>query len=252
MLSPASRESLGAFQADVSEISELPPADASELIQTAVKGFDAYAAKRDMRVRPDARSAIDQARDPGRIADMISPYLVLPLRDKQVLLETIDAVARLRQVTALMDGASAPPPSAELERTLSRAVAEADQRQHGHATLEHLLLALTEDKDAAAVMQGCGVDLAVLRDELNRYFDTTFEKPAKGPADAKRTAAFEGVAQSAAMEAWEEGRGAVTGADVLVHLFAKWKSPAMQRLAHQRMTQRDALDFIEKGIVKQR
>ena len=54
------------------------------------------------------------------------------------------------------------------------------------------------------------------------------------------------------MEAWEEGRSAVTGADVLVHLFAEWKSPAMQRLAHQRMTQRDALDFIEKGSVKQR
>ena len=176
----------GTFQADVREISERPLADASELIQTAVKGFEGYAAKRDIRVHPASRSALDQARDPGRIADIISPYLVLPLRDKQVLLETIDAVARLRQVSALMDGASAPPPSAELERTLSRAVAEADQRQHGHATLEHLLRALTEDKDAAAVMQGCGVDLAVLRDELDRYFDTTFEKPAKGPADARR------------------------------------------------------------------
>jgi len=242
----------GAFQADASEISERPLADASELIQAAVKGFEAFAAKRDIRVHPATRSALNQARDPGQIADVISPYLVLPLRDKQVLLGTIDAVARLRQVSALMSGASAPPPSAELEQTLSRAVAEANQRQHGHATLEHLLLALTEDKAAAAVMQGCGVDLAVLRDELDRYVDTAFEKPAKGTVDAKPSAAFLRVTQRAAMEAWEESRSAVTGADVLVHLFAEWNSPAMQRLAHQRMTQRDALDFIKKSIVKQR
>lgn len=239
----------GAFQADVSEISEPPLADASELVQAAVKGFEAYATKRAIRVHPAARLALDQARDPGRIADIISPHLELPLRDKQVLLATIEAVARLRQVSAAMDGASAPPPSAELERTLSRAVADANQRQHEHATLEHLLLALSEDKDAAPVMQGCGVDLAALRDELGRYVDAAFEKQA---ADAKPTAAFRRVAHRAAMEAWEEGRGAVTGADVLVHLFAEWKSPAMQRLAHQRMTQRDALDFIEKGGVKQR
>src|SRR5262249_13705811 len=157
----------------------------------------------------------------GRIADIISPYLVLPLRDKQVLLGTVDAVARLRQVSAQMDGASAPPPSAELERTLSRAMAQANQRQHEYATLEHLLLALTEDNDAATVMQGCGVDLAVLRDDLGRYVDTAFEK--QDTADAKPTAAVRRVQHRAVMEAWEAGRSAVTGADVLVHLFAEWQ-----------------------------
>jgi ATP-dependent Lon protease len=242
----------GAYQADVGEISEEPVADASVLIQMAVKRFDSYATKRDLRLRPATRSAIDQTRDPGRIADIISPYLVLPLRDKQILLETIDPVARLQRVDALINGASAPPPSAELAQTLSRAVTDAGQRRHAHATLEHMLLALTDDKDAAGVMQGCGVDLAVLRDDLTRYVDATFEKQAAGPTGAKPSAAFLRVSESAAMEAWEEGRKAVTGADVLIHLFAEWKSPAVQQLVRQRMTQKDALNFIEKDVAKRR
>ena len=49
-----------------------------------------------------------------------------------------------------------------LEKTLHAALASAAERHHEYATLEHLLLALVDDPDAAEVMQACGVDLAEL------------------------------------------------------------------------------------------
>jgi len=42
--------------------------------------------------------------------------------------------------------------SRNLEKSLHRALAYANERRHEYATLEHLLLALTEDQDALAVL----------------------------------------------------------------------------------------------------
>ena len=53
--------------------------------------------------------------------------------------------------------------SRNLEETLHRAVAYANQRRHEYATLEHLLLSLTDDQEAAGVMRACDVDLAALK-----------------------------------------------------------------------------------------
>ena len=49
--------------------------------------------------------------------------------------------------------------SRSLEESLHRAVAYANERKHEYATLEHLLLSLVDDQDAAAVMRACNVDL---------------------------------------------------------------------------------------------
>ena len=49
--------------------------------------------------------------------------------------------------------------SRNLEQTLHRALALANERRHEYATLEHLLLALIDDADAASVMRACGVDV---------------------------------------------------------------------------------------------
>ena len=38
-------------------------------------------------------------------------------------------------------------------------MAYANQRKHEYATLEHLLLSLVDDEDAAGVMRACDVDL---------------------------------------------------------------------------------------------
>ena len=62
--------------------------------------------------------------------------------------------------------------SRNLEQTLHRALAEANARHHEYAMLEHLLLAMTEDQDAVAVLKACSVDLVKLRKDLSDYIDT--------------------------------------------------------------------------------
>src|SRR4029077_14013988 len=62
--------------------------------------------------------------------------------------------------------------SRELELTLHRALVHAEERGHVYATLEHLLFALIDDGDAAAVMKACHVDFGVLKEHLDNYIDT--------------------------------------------------------------------------------
>jgi ATP-dependent Clp protease ATP-binding subunit ClpA len=63
--------------------------------------------------------------------------------------------------------------SRSLEQALHRALALANERHHEYATLEHLLLALVDDQDAAAVMRACSVDLDTLRRNLVDYIDAS-------------------------------------------------------------------------------
>ena len=61
--------------------------------------------------------------------------------------------------------------SRNLEQTLHRALSLASERRHEYATLEHLLLGLADDTDAATVLRACGVDLDKLRSDLAEFLD---------------------------------------------------------------------------------
>ena len=61
--------------------------------------------------------------------------------------------------------------SRNLEKTLRHAVALANDRQHEYATLEHLLMALTDDEDATATLKACAVEIDRLRANLNDFLD---------------------------------------------------------------------------------
>jgi len=88
------------YLADIADISEGPIPEAPELIQRAAERFGKYVAARDIKLR--AMPPLDRMRDPGRVADIICAYVVAPLRDKQDLLATLDPVARLEKVDAMM------------------------------------------------------------------------------------------------------------------------------------------------------
>jgi ATP-dependent Clp protease ATP-binding subunit ClpA len=141
--------------------------------------------------------------------------------------------------------------SRSLEQSLHRALAAANQRRHEYATLEHLLLALIEDQDAAAVMRACNVDLDVLRRNLVEYVDTELENlVSDGREDAKPTAGFQRVIQRAVIHVQSSGREEVTGANVLVAIFAERESHAAYFLQEQDMTRYDAVNYISHGIAK--
>jgi ATP-dependent Lon protease len=220
----------GAFQAEVADISEGPIAEAPELIQQAIKRFETYTEARELRI-PQIWPLLAQTRDPGRVADMIATRLALPIRDKQSLLATLDPVARLKQVGELMNFSV---PSPTLDATGRRALDYANQRHHQYATLEHLLLALIDDPDAAAVMRSCNADLGALKASLLGYLDNELKHIViENGGEAKPTAAFQRVAQRATLDAQAWGRSLVTGTHQLLAIFQESRSPAVRFLGEQ-------------------
>ncbi len=141
--------------------------------------------------------------------------------------------------------------SRSLEQSLHRALALANERHHEYATLEHLLLSLVDDQDAAAVMRACNVDMDKLRRNLVEYVDSELENLVQsGSDDSKPTAGFQRVIQRAVIHVQSSGREEVTGANVLVAIFAERESHAAYFLQEQDMTRYDAVNYISHGIAK--
>ncbi len=141
--------------------------------------------------------------------------------------------------------------SRNLEQTLHRALSFANERRHEYATLEHLLLSLADDADAATVLRACGVDLDKLRADLVEFLDKDLSGLVTDRrGDPKPTAGFQRVVQRAAIHVQSSGRDEVTGANVLVALFSERESHAVYFLTLQDMTRLDAVNFISHGIAK--
>ncbi len=141
--------------------------------------------------------------------------------------------------------------SRNLEQTLHRALSLAGDRRHEYATLEHLLLGLVDDGDAATVLRACGVDLDKLRTDLTEFLDKDLAGLASDrSSEPKPTAAFQRVVQRAAIHVQSSGRDEVTGANTLVALFSERESHAVYFLQLQDMTRLDAVNFISHGIAK--
>jgi RNA polymerase sigma factor (sigma-70 family) len=182
---------------------------------------------------------------------------------------TLAAAIRAEGTARRKNASPSPPPSAEaatapatpgplfsrtgpllsraLESTLHRALAYANQRNHEHATLEHLLLALTDDEDASAVMNGCKVDLAALKEHLTNYIDNELKTLVIDDGrDSSPTAAFHRVLQRAVIHVQSSGGEQVTAADVLVAIFAERESHAAYFLEQQGMGRYDAVTYISR------
>ena len=141
--------------------------------------------------------------------------------------------------------------SRNLEKALHQALALAGERKHEYATLEHLLLALIEDSDAAAVMRACNVDVEALKRTVVHYIDTELLGLATShKGDPKPTSGFQRVIQRAVIHVQSSGREEVTGANVLVAIFAERESHAAFFLQEQDMTRFDAVNYISHGIAK--
>jgi ATP-dependent Clp protease ATP-binding subunit ClpA len=138
-----------------------------------------------------------------------------------------------------------------LERALERALHLAQERKHEYATLEHLLLALTEDDDAAEVMTACKVDLDKLRRDLTNYLDNDCASfVVEDGGQVHPTAAFQRVVQRAVLHVESSSKDEVTGANVLVSIFAERESHAAYFLQEQDMTRYDAVNYISHGVAK--
>jgi hypothetical protein len=141
--------------------------------------------------------------------------------------------------------------SATLVETLYRAIGLATGRKHEHTTLEHLLLALVDDADAAEVMQACEMDLPGLKKSLTSYVDVELKVLATGDGEgATPTAAFHRVIRRAVIHVQASGRDDVTGANVLVAIFSERESHAAHFLRRRKLDRFDAVNFIAHGVRK--
>ena len=147
--------------------------------------------------------------------------------------------------------APVPQLSQSLEQALRLAGEYAKERSHEFVTLEHLLLALIDDRDASAVMRACGVNLDALRERLTDYLDGELDNlvtDSDGPATS--TVSFKRVVQRAMINVQSSGREEVTGANVLVAIFSERESHAAFFLTEQEMGRFDAVQYISHGIAK--
>jgi Clp amino terminal domain, pathogenicity island component len=141
--------------------------------------------------------------------------------------------------------------SREVERTLRRALSEANHRRHEWATLEHLLLALIDDADAKPVLEACGCDVPRLQQTTRQYVDSELENLiSDSNEEAKATDGFQRVVQRAAFHVQSAGREEVTGANILVAIFAERETHAAYFLQQENMTRYDAVNYISHGVSK--
>jgi ATP-dependent Clp protease ATP-binding subunit ClpA len=139
--------------------------------------------------------------------------------------------------------------SRELEETLRRAMSNAASCSHEFATLEHLLLALTEDGDALEVLHACNVDIDELVKKLGEFIEIELASivDPEGNVDVQPTASFQRVIQRAIIHTQSSGREVATGANVLVSIFSERESHAVWFLKSLNMTRLDAVSFISHG-----
>jgi len=138
-----------------------------------------------------------------------------------------------------------------LEKTLHNALAFASERAHEYAALEHLLLALVDEKHAAEVMIACGVNLTDLRSTVTHYLDTELDSlKTTESADPAPTSGFQRVIQRAILHVQSSGKDEVTGANVLVALFSERESYAVYFLQQQDMSRLDAVSFLSHRVGK--
>ena len=139
-----------------------------------------------------------------------------------------------------------------LENALEHALTAAGERDHEYATLEHLLLALTDDEDAIGVMKACKVDIAALKAALLQYIDEDLSSLiTENPSGrVQPTAAFQRVVQRAVLHVESSGRDEVSGANILISIFSERESHATYFLQEQDMTRYDAVNFVSHGVSK--
>jgi ATP-dependent Clp protease ATP-binding subunit ClpA len=141
--------------------------------------------------------------------------------------------------------------SHNLETTLRTALELAKKQRHEYATLEHLLLALTEDADASPVLRGVGVNLAELKRTLVDFMDAELATLVVDHVEeARPTAGFQRVIHRAAIHVQSAGKHEVNGANVLVAMFSERESHAVFFLQEQDVSRLDVVNYISHGIVK--
>ncbi len=156
--------------------------------------------------------------------------------------------------------------STELGYTLEAAYREASHRKHAFFCLEHLLYALLFDDQIAQIIRACGGDCALLKKDLEKFFDTEIERESESSPDHRviaeveddegdeagptQTPAVQRVLQRAIMQMHSSGKSVITGKEVLAALFTEGDSHAVFFLGKQGISRLDVINYVSHGVSK--
>jgi ATP-dependent Clp protease ATP-binding subunit ClpA len=139
----------------------------------------------------------------------------------------------------------------ELEQSLNKAFHEANEKRHEFITVEHLLLMLTDNDAASAVLEACGGDVAVIKKELEIFVDqNTPLLMTDENRDTQPTLGFQRVLQRALFHVQSSGNGEVSGANVLVAIFSEQDSHAVYLLNKHSIERLDVTNYLSHGITR--
>ena len=139
----------------------------------------------------------------------------------------------------------------ELEETLNRAFGEALNRRHEFLTLEHVLLALLQDKTARDVIRHCGGDVRKLQRELEAFLEEKLESLPEGAEQTpEQTPAFQRVLERATLQAQGSGQELIDGSNILAAIYQERRSFAVYLLEREGVKRLDVLKFITHGVSK--
>jgi len=139
----------------------------------------------------------------------------------------------------------------ELEQSLNRAFLEAKDKRHEFITVEHILLMLTENDSAIAVLKACGADVSKLRQDLELFVDqNTPLLLGDEDRETQPTLGFQRVLQRALFHVQSSGQGEVSGANVLVAIFSEQDSHAVYLLHSQDIERLDVTNYLSHGITR--
>ncbi|MGR3984924.1 MAG: ATP-dependent Clp protease ATP-binding subunit ClpA [Gammaproteobacteria bacterium] len=140
--------------------------------------------------------------------------------------------------------------SEELEATLGNAVTMARKERHGVITVEHLLYALLDDREARRAIISCGGDIAALKKLLAEYLQNEVPLLVDGDREPQPGIGFQRVLQRAILHVQSSGKKEVRGANVLIAVFSEKESHAVYFLSGQEISRYDVVNYVAHGIAK--
>jgi ATP-dependent Clp protease ATP-binding subunit ClpA len=141
--------------------------------------------------------------------------------------------------------------SPEVEIALSLAANEAARRRHEYVTLEHLLYALLFDEATAQVVRHAGGDPTAIKKELEQFLSDQLESVSEESYSTPTASlGVQRAIRRAVSHVQSSGKDQVTGANVLVAIFAERDSPAVSILEKSGVTRLDVVAYISHGISK--
>ena len=141
--------------------------------------------------------------------------------------------------------------STEVEYSINKLFRDARDKHHEFVTVEHLLLSMTTNPSAGKALRACGVDIAILQNELESYIeDNTPLLSEEDQRETQPTLGFQRVIQRAVYHVQATGKGEVTGENILVAIFGEPESHAIYYLAKQDMTRLDLVNYVSHDIHK--